>query len=432
MNELLSNMNTHLRFLVELWLGTAAFFIPLAKRKHLWAKIVVGTVCLFALSAVSLPFNGELVLYFLSGAYFVWLCCDVTPQDALYCVACGYTVQHFCYSLRIAIYCMAGVSRSPAAQSPGWQAANILIDVSIVVAAYFLFARQMAENRRYNMDTRHSLASTLIMLLIVLVFSTLTGSAYEEGMDRLYLMCILYDMFCCFFLLWIQVSQIRRSKLERQLAFQQMLRDQRKEQYELTRENINLINRKCHDLKHQMAALRTVIPEEQRRAYLEEVDRSIQIYDSTLDTGSEVLDTILTEKSLYCEAHQINMTCVADGRGLSFVDSLDLYAIFGNALDNAIRAVLALDDAQKRVIAVSVWAKSGLMLLQFENYYEGELRFDGDLPRTTKGSGEHHGYGIRSIRETAQKYGGQMTLHTEHNLFLLRVSIPIPPRAGGT
>ena len=105
----------------------------------------------------------------------------------------------------------------------------------------------------------------------------------------------------------------------------------------------------------------------------------------------------------------------------------DLYAIFGNSLDNAIRAVLALDDAQKRVIAVSVWAKNSLMLFQFENYFEGNLIFDGDLPRTTKGSKDYHGYGIKSIRQIAQKFGGQMTLHTENNLFLLRVSIPLPP-----
>ena len=30
------------------------------------------------------------------------------------------------------------------------------------------------------------------------------------------------------------------------------------------------------------------------------------------------------------------------------------------------------------------------------------------------------------IQQTAQKYGGQMTLHTDNHLFLLRVSIPVP------
>lgn len=55
-----------------------------------------------------------------------------------------------------------------------------------------------------------------------------------------------------------------------------------------------------------------MIPEREREDYLDEIERSIQIYDSTIETGNEVLDTVLTEKSLYCEQHQITMTCVAD------------------------------------------------------------------------------------------------------------------------
>ena len=74
-------------------------------------------------------------------------------------------------------------------------------------------------------------------------------------------------------------------------------------------------------------------------------------------------------------------------------------------MDNAIRAAAALDDPQKRFISVSVWEKNGLVLFQFENYYEGTLEFDGALPKTTKDSPSAHGYGLKSIQQTAQKYG---------------------------
>ena len=43
-----------------------------------------------------------------------------------------------------------------------------------------------------------------------------------------------------------------------------------------------------------------MIPEREKEDYLDEIERSIQIYDSTIETGNEVLDTVLTEKSLYC------------------------------------------------------------------------------------------------------------------------------------
>ena len=303
---------------------------------------------------------------------------------------------------------------------------GILLASLCSIAAYFLLVRKMTDKHQYDISTRQSLTSTLIIILIVEVFSVAASTAYENGMESLYLVCNLYDAFCCLFFLWNQASWVQRSQLERQLAFQQAMEEQRAEQFALARENIDIINRKCHDLKHQMAALQTVIPESQRKAYCEEVQNAIQIYDSSLNTGSNVLDTILTDKSLYCEAHQISMTCVADGHSLSFLNSMDIYAIFGNALDNAIRAAAALDDPQKRFISVSVWEKNGLVLFQFENYYEGTLEFDGALPKTTKDSPSAHGYGLKSIQQTAQKYGGQMTLHTDNHLFLLRVSIPVP------
>ena len=232
-------------------------------------------------------------------------------------------------------------------------------------------------------------------------------------------------MLCCFFVLWVQVGSRRRERLQEELAVQRQLQQKQKEQYELSRENIALINRKCHDLKHQVAALRTVRDETEREASLQEIERSVMIYDSIVKTGNEVLDTVLTEKSLLCEKEHITMTCVADGSKLGFMDAVDLYTIFGNALDNAIESALTIPDPERRVIAVTVYTRSSLLLIQLENYYEGSLTFADGLPVTTKEHNGYHGYGMKSIRFTAEKYGGVVTVNTADNLFILRVSIPM-------
>ena len=169
-----------------------------------------------------------------------------------------------------------------------------------------------------------------------------------------------------------------------------------------------------------------MIPEREKEDYLDEIERSIQIYDSTIETGNEVLDTVLTEKSLYCEQHQITMTCVADGSKLGFLDGVDVYAIFGNALDNAIESVSKVPEPEKRLIAVSVWSRSDLLLIQVENYFEGTLAFEDGLPVTSKEDKDYHGFGIKSIRYAVEKYDGCMGIYPENNLFLLRISIPIP------
>ena len=104
-----------------------------------------------------------------------------------------------------------------------------------------------------------------------------------------------------------------------------------------------LINHKCHDLKHQISAMRAITSPEEREKYLREVEDSVQIYDAIVQTGNEVLDTVLTEKSLFCAANNIKINCIVDGRQMDIFEPVDLYTIFGNALDNAIESVRQLE-----------------------------------------------------------------------------------------
>ena len=84
-----------------------------------------------------------------------------------------------------------------------------------------------------------------------------------------------------------------------------MLMKQQEEQYEITRDNIDMINQKCHDLKHQVRALRGLADDESKERYLKELEQSVEIYGAIVKTGNDVLDTILTEKSLSCQAKGI-------------------------------------------------------------------------------------------------------------------------------
>ena len=191
---------------------------------------------------------------------------------------------------------------------------------------------------------------------------------------------------------------------------------------------MKLINHKCHALKCQLSELKKLVAQTGNapgNTVLQEIENSVSVYDSIIETGNEILDTILTEKSLLCAANDITFTCVADGKAVGFLEAVDLFSMIGNALDNAEEAVRKLEDHDKRAISVSIFSRHGIAILQVENFYEGDLRFVDGLPVTTKGDPNYHGFGLKSIRSTAEKYGGTVSVQAEDGLFLLRVALPV-------
>ena len=318
------------------------------------------------------------LLSYLIGAAFVLACCAVSVREALYCATCAYLTQHFTYCLHR--FLRPGMDTAAAETYDVWY---LLIYGAAYALAYVLFARRLVAGKRYDIRLSHSLGTMAGALSVALVLSAVAQHLESRG-GSLYPVCLLYAMFCCFYVLWAQVGQCRRLALQHELDVQQQLWLKHKDQFEMTAENVELINRKCHDLKHQIAALKQISDQSQR--------------DATIRSLEEAC--------------------------LSFLEAVDLYTLFGNALDNAIEHVSALEDVERRTIAVSVFSRADLVFIQLENYYSGPLEFDDGLPISRKARDGYHGFGLKSVRHTAERYGGFLTLQTEGDIFLLRVTIP--------
>ena len=196
-------------------------------------------------------------------------------------------------------------------------------------------------------------------------------------------------------------------------------------QYKQSRESIELINYKYHDLKHQIEMLRKEQDPEKRNAFLNQMEDEIKQYELQNKTGNKVLDTVLTGKSMYCDKHGITLTSVVDGSLLDFMETMDICSIFGNALDNAIESVLAIPEKEKRLIHVTVAKQKSFILIRVENYFEGNLEYSKGELESTKKEKAFHGYGIKSIRYTVNKYDGAVDIDTENQWFNLKILIPM-------
>ena len=275
--------------------------------------------------------------------------------------------------------------------------------------------------------SRRALFPMVTIILLVWVLSVLEvsgqpgfeASAGSRGIFRI------IDSLCCFYVLWIQVYEKERLELQRELDGIHNVWRQQKKQYEVTREIIESINCKCHDLKHQIQAIREMTDDNQREEFLDSIENDIMIYDTAVKTGNKALDTVLMDKGLYCKDHGISWSCMADGTKLDFMRMDDLYAIFGNALDNAIAAAMELKDPDKKIISVKIITQKNLNVIQIQNYYDASLQFEQGLPLTTKKNKQEHGFGMKSIRHIAEKYNGTLTVKAENQIFMVQILIPV-------
>lgn len=292
-----------------------------------------------------------------------------------------------------------------------------------LLAPMFTIAKWMPGDRKKHMGPRQITLTLLIFLVInLLAFhkGLQLGASYNAEWKYLYLVQMI-----CIVLLYLEGEMFKKSNIRQELEIMNLLYQKEREQYFLAKENIALINQKCHDLKHQIRALRKGDKEELDK-YLKEIENSVEIYEAIVKTGNEVFDTILTEKSLYCRAREIQVSCVADGSQMDFIDTIDLYALLGNAMDNAIEAVEQFTEAQKRQIDVMIYRQQHFLVIHVMNPMAGELIYKDGLPVTTKKDKDYHGFGLRSMERIIKKYEGFLSVSEEDGCFSLKMLIPIP------
>lgn len=349
----------------------------------------------------------------------VCFCFECKPSGALFSMICAYATQHIAYRVYASILAFLGLDYTAAA------ATVIILGVTLLVyiAMYYAFVQRLKLHPERTIDNKSNLAvgGILILFTIVLQF-IIEVYLTNRSHPTLFVLFSAYNLICCVFTLMIEQGLFRNSVLANDKALLEHLLHMQEEQYHISKANMDIINIKCHDMKHQISRMtRTTDPEAIR-----ELERIINIYDASLKTGNEILDVCLMEKKLLCERNNIKFDYIINGECLSFMQPSDIFSLFGNAMENAIEALCKIANEEERIIFMNVKTQLGMVVIHVENYYQGELDFTDGLPRTTKGDEHYHGFGVRSIQMVAEKYKGHVAVLTHDGIFNLNVTIPIP------
>lgn len=388
-----------------------------------------------------------LVLFLLS-LVLLYFCYDEAPINIIFVGIAAYTTRHMAFQIfsiaETGFNALAkAVMDGEAVGSPFFLYGNNVIGKDAfsletlffafiylavyIVSYYFAYCILGKELRKYD-DLKISDKSLLALsgfLLIAEIFLHALLVYIADGYNALYsVLTYCYNILSCLFIFFMQKSLVNEKHLKNELTFVNRLLTEEREQYEASRKNIELINMKCHDIRHQ---IREGYGGNVDKEYLSGIEKLITIYDSTVKTGNAELDLILTEKSLLCAQNSITFTCMADGKKLAFMDKTDIYALFGNLVDNAVEAVMKIEKTEERIIELSVKASEKIIAISVKNRFDGEILTGKDgLPVTTKKRDGYHGYGLKSIKFIAEKYGGDFNISLKNGVFGANIVIFLP------
>lgn len=345
----------------------------------------------------------------------------------LFILAKAFILSELLASIAWLMYCLTLYQRS--VDNTIYQAIlNILLYALILVIPIYVERKQNIDiiyPSLTNKDIVIGLLVSTITFTISNIGFLLSSTTYKLGNSLAIFVLRIFANLSGYLLIYMQQYLQLDNYRKKEITNMNNLINSQYQQYLTYAESTEHIGRKAHDLKHQIEIILAEADSSKRESYISNLRSEISKLEVKIETGNAVLDTILTQKNQYCAEHQINFTSMANGALLDKMDIMDLSSLIGNALDNAIEYIEQIEDIEKRLITLKLTNKGEMIILRVDNYFLDDWEHSEDLPQTTKPDKENHGYGLKSIQHTAEKYNGNILIKVENNWFSLSVIFPL-------
>lgn len=417
-------------YFIEVLAAELLFLHVYKRRRYFFARLLLAFVAgAFVSSRISLsgaegPFSRFFILLLVIAVsvLFMMFCFEGNVFSIVSSCMAGVATQHIANKL-VAIVMIIPMISSICEINVGYRIFTEIIVCALVYAAAF------ASLDKDYVPKKSSIRLNVISISIILICIGVNRLVKTDGAEPSYVIATsVYAIICCIFALGIQfyLGKWQQEKTE-SLVVRELLSASEK-QYEQWKAMVELNSIKVHDLKHMLHRIENYvdkynidIPD------LSPMRESIDGFSPLVKTGNEVIDVLLRNMDRLCRQQGVRLNCVSYTDSLGRFDSMSLYFLFANAIDNARAGAAMVADEDKRLADVSLKQFGDSVIIHVWNYFEGEITFSDELP-VSENAEEGHGFGLKSIKMIVDKFGGAMKAHTESDVFHLNIILPL----GGT
>ena len=290
--------------------------VPLLRPRKLAPLRIIGSVlALILLACATYPYcvgNNEepltASLWYVALAVLtvgaVWLCFRGDFWNALFLAMSAYVIQHMLFRFSKLWEFVLYRSGVPAGN---WlyYLTYILSMVTVFFLCYFLFTSRLKKEKNFRANNIKLLLSTTLIVIALIILNLFTERELQkEGMEYsfLHLFHIFFGLVCGFVLLDSLYTNVYNKKLEEDIRIIQLLWQSDRRQYEMFRQNLDTMNIKYHDLKHQLGLMNGARQGMAGEKWINEALESLNVVSMMQKTGNETLDVVLVQKHMQCDA----------------------------------------------------------------------------------------------------------------------------------
>jgi len=284
----------------------------------------------------------------------------------------------------------------------------------------FTLALLFRNFRNLKKDPVYSLKTGLFFLIVPIITIILTVvSLIFSNIFTIFIAIIMLAILIPMFYLLNHISATYEDKLESALHARE------KEYYfaqcELMQESVDKMKSYRHDVKLHLATLKAFSEKrniDEIKAYLDSLLGNIGGSETYSDTGNIAFDSIINFKLKDVAENGIRLDINVFVPPTMHIEVADVVTILGNLLDNALDAVAKVED--KRITLDIGFTKESLFI-RIDNTFDGEVKYakgkDGVDAILTRKDGAGHGYGLRNVKKSVEKYNGHVEISHEENVF---------------
>ncbi|MCM1333548.1 MAG: GHKL domain-containing protein [Bacteroides sp.] len=214
---------------------------------------------------------------------------------------------------------------------------------------------------------------------------------------------------------------IERARLEKRSILMEM----QARQFRELQEYVKQTGRLRHDFRQSVRLLAGLAEKgdtESIRAYLSEYEQRFSESSAVNYSANAALNALFAYYHSIAESEEIKVDWHIELPEPLTVSELDMAALFGNLMENAIDACSAISK-ERRYFNLTTEIRANELYIVSTNSFDGKTLKSGSEYRSTKRGGT--GTGLMSIAAVAEKHGGTMRAYNSEGEFFVDVVMKI-------